>query len=110
MQQLLGRQIVDDYFGFDKDLHTCLVYVTPETSTHQSSRNSVWKILEEEIAIFSTTGHILLTGDFNAHTGLLPDCVNRDFALATYPTATRLYGRYSTPDIDEIRGLCSQQL
>lgn len=31
-----------NYFGFDKDLYMCLIYITPETSTHQSSRNSLW--------------------------------------------------------------------
>ena len=69
------------YFGFVKDLYVCLVYVTPETSTHQFSRNSVWNILEEEIATFSSIGHVLLTGDFNARTGSLPDYVNHDSAL-----------------------------
>ena len=59
-------------------MYMCLVYITPETSTHQSSRNSVWNILEEEIAIFSTTGHILLTGDFSVRTGSLPNYVNHD--------------------------------
>ena len=85
MLQLLRRQTVDQtkcyLFSFDKDLYVCLVYVTPETSTHQSSRNSVWNMLEEEIATFSTIGHVLLTGDFNARTGSLSDYVNHDSAL-----------------------------
>jgi len=64
-----------NYFSFDKDFIPVLniIYITPETSTHQSSRNSVWNILKEEIASFSNTGHILLTGYFNAPTGSLPD-------------------------------------
>ena len=70
-----------NYFGFDKDLYLCLIYITPETSTHQSSRNSLWNILKEEIANFSTTGPILLTGDFNARTGSLLDYVNHDSDL-----------------------------
>jgi len=75
-----------NYFGFDKDLYMCLIYITPETSTHQSSRNSLWNILKEEIANFSTTGHILLTGDFNACTGSLPDYVNHDSISHSHQT------------------------
>ena len=67
-----------NYFSFEKDLYLCLVYISPETSTHQSSRNNIWNLLEEEISNFSIRGHILLTGDFNARTGLLPDYVNHD--------------------------------
>ena len=38
-------------------------------------------MLEEEIANFSKVGHILLTGDFNARTDLLPDYVTHDSDL-----------------------------
>jgi len=50
------------------------------------SRNSLWNILKEEIANFSTTGHILLTGDFNACTGSLPDYVNHDSISHSHQT------------------------
>ena len=54
------------------------MYISPKTSTQQSSRNSVWNTLEEEIANFSTSGHIVLTGDFNTHTCSLPDHVTHN--------------------------------
>ena len=74
----LRIKLCANYFSFEKDLYLCLVYISLETSTHQSSRNNIWNLLEEEISKFSITGHILLTGDFNARTGLLPDYVSLD--------------------------------
>ena len=62
-------------------MYLCLAYISPETSTHQLSRNNIWNLLEDEISNFSNTGHILLTGDFNARTGLLPDYVSHDSDL-----------------------------
>ena len=62
-------------------IYICASVYLSKTSTHQSSRNSLWNLLEEEIANFSTTGHILLTGNFNAHTGSLPDYASHDSDL-----------------------------
>ena len=70
-----------NYFGLNKDLLLCLVYVSPDTSTHQSSRDNIWNMLEDEIANFSKVSHIILTGDFNAQTSLLPDHVTHDSDL-----------------------------
>ena len=35
-------------------------------------------MLQEEIAAYSTKKHVILTGDFNARTGTLPDYVELD--------------------------------
>ena len=77
----LWIKLCANYFSFEKDLYLCLVYISPETSTHQSSGNNIWNLLEEEISNFSIRGHILLTRDFNARTGLLPDYVSHDSDL-----------------------------
>ena len=61
------------YLGFEKDLYTGLVYVSPEISCHPASRENLWNTLEEDIAIYSTLGNVILTGDFNARTSSLPD-------------------------------------
>ena len=74
-----------NFFGFDRDLFRCLAYVSPETSSHPASTDNVWNLLEEEIAYFSTIGNILLTGDLNARTGLLPNFVNYDTDLYVPP-------------------------
>ena len=51
------------------------MYVSPETSCLPASRENLWNILEEEIAIYSTLGNVVLTGDFNARTSSLPDYI-----------------------------------
>ena len=47
-------------------------------STNVASRDSIWSLLQEEIAVFSVNNHIILTGDFNARTGSLPDNILMD--------------------------------
>ena len=69
------------FFGFKRDVFLCLVYISPETSTHQNSRDNLWLLLEDEIAQFSTCGHIIITGDFNARTGSLPDFILNDSSM-----------------------------
>lgn len=69
-----------ELFGRDKPLYLCLVYITPEYSCHVSSSDNIWGFLQEEIAMFSMNGHIMLTGDFNARTGIMPDYINDDSA------------------------------
>ena len=56
----------------------CLTYVTPDKSCHQSSRDNVWNLIRHEIANFTTKGHIMLIGDFNARTGTIPDYIMFD--------------------------------
>ena len=72
------------FFGFQKDIYICSVYVTPESSTHNSSRDNVWHLLQTEIADLSTKGDIMLTGDFNARTGTQRDYVYHDSSVAEH--------------------------
>ena len=67
------------FFGLDKDrLYLCLAYVSPETSCHPASRDSLWNIFDKGIAKFYSPGHVVLTGDFNARTSSLPDYIVDD--------------------------------
>ena len=50
----------------------------PQGSTHISSRDSIWSLLEEEIAKFSPKAPVILTGGFNARTGSMPDYILHD--------------------------------
>ena len=54
-------------------------YASP--TSHQkylASRDSLWNILEDEIAFYYSLGHVVLTGDLNAKTSALPDYVSSD--------------------------------
>ena len=66
------------FFGLDKDTFICFLYVSPELSTHESSRSNIWNILLAEIAKFSSEGLIPLMGDFNARSGTLSDYITND--------------------------------
>ena len=63
-----------------KQMFICVSYnyVTPQGSTHISSRDSIWNLLEKEIAKFSQKALVILTGDFNARTGSMPDYILHD--------------------------------
>ena len=74
----LWLKLSSTFFGLENDTFVCLCYISPETSTHQSSRNNIWNLLKEEIATFSSKGCIILTGDMNARTGIRPDFVPSD--------------------------------
>ena len=66
------------FFGFSRDVLICFAYVTPESSCHQSSRNNLWITLQEEIALLSHEGDLILTGDYNARTGEEQDFIPND--------------------------------
>jgi len=53
------------------------LYISPPGSTHTTSRDNLWNLLEEEIAFYSR-GHILLAGDFNARTARESDFIEHD--------------------------------
>ena len=47
-------------------------------SHKESIRDSIWSLLEEEIAKFAQKAQVILTGDFNARTGSMPDYILHD--------------------------------
>ena len=52
-------------------------YIPPENSTYVGLRNDYFTMLEEEVARYTESHHILLCGDFNSRTGHAPDYENR---------------------------------
>ena len=58
-------------FGFLRDVMLGCVYIAPEHSTH--TREDAFNMLESEIACISKDQDIMICGDYNARTGLLPD-------------------------------------
>ena len=59
-----------NYFGFDKDIYVCFLYIPPINSTY-AKRTGLNKIIfdkvESDICRWHTEGDIVLMGDFNAH-------------------------------------------
>ena len=78
LEDRLWLEFNSEFFGLDKYLFLCFIYITPESSCHVSSRDNIWGYLQEEIVTFSINGNIMITGDFNARTGTLLDYINDD--------------------------------
>ena len=61
------------------DVIVGISYISPSNSTRTKNMTKpVWDILEEEHMQFNNNEQILLTGDFNAHIGSLPDYIIYD--------------------------------
>ena len=59
------------YFGLEKDLYVGNIYMVPQGSVHM--RDDVFSVLYKEIALLNNESNVILCGDYNAHTGVLPD-------------------------------------
>ncbi|CAC5380402.1 unnamed protein product [Mytilus coruscus] len=69
------------FFGFEKDLFLCAVYIPPYNSTHLDDD---FQNLENEIVKFSVKGEIALIGDFNAREviNIIVDYEQKDFEIS----------------------------
>ena len=68
--------------GGNHDVIVGILYISPSNYTRTKNMTEpVWDILEEELMQFNNNEQILLTGDFNAHTGSLPDYIVNDDEL-----------------------------
>ena len=68
--------------GGNHDVIVGILYISPSNSNRTKNMTEpVWDILEEELMQFNNNEQILLTGDFNAHTGSLPDYIVNDDEL-----------------------------
>ena len=66
------------FFGLDKDIYICNVYISPIRSSFSSQRDDIFSLVEEDILRFSTKGNCIIIGDFNARTNCKPDYINDD--------------------------------
>jgi exonuclease III len=66
------------FFGLPEDLYICIVYVSPLTSAYSQRRDDIFTLIESDISKLSSSGNILIMGDFNARTSLEPDFIIND--------------------------------
>ena len=74
-EDLLWLKLDSNFFGFKNDLYLCVTYLKPHAINTQ---NSACLQLEKDICRFSKCGQIVLSGDFNARTGIMNDFVIND--------------------------------
>lgn len=66
------------FFGLDKDIYICNVYISPIRSSFSPKRDDIFGLIEEDIVRFSALGNCILIGDFNARTNCNPDFIVND--------------------------------
>ena len=68
-----------NFFGFDKDLYVCFVYIPPQYSSYYIDQNiDFLEMVETDIAKYKKLGSVMLMGDFNARTGTEDDFIMND--------------------------------
>ena len=64
-------KLKSEYFGMEKDVYIANIYMVPQGSVH--IRDDAFSLLYEELAQLPYDSNVLLCGDYNAHTSVLPD-------------------------------------
>ena len=105
------------FFRTKKDIYVCGVYIPPQDSPYKIT--APYELIEKDITELSTTGHIILMGDFNARTGNKQDILqisktdkNMFMALNSQDNNIHIPTRHNTDDITNEAGrrlteLCS---
>ncbi|CAG2248495.1 unnamed protein product [Mytilus edulis] len=72
------------FFKFDKDVYIATVYISPENSSvNVSGIEPIYIQLLADTVKYSSLGHIMPQGDFNAYTNTKPDYVTFDASKKT---------------------------
>ncbi|VDI62115.1 Hypothetical predicted protein, partial [Mytilus galloprovincialis] len=70
MSDMMWFKLDKNYFGFEKNLFICSMYIPPSNSSYTMRTNcdkQIFEKLEQDITKFSLEGNIALIGDLNAH-------------------------------------------
>ncbi|CAC5367693.1 unnamed protein product [Mytilus coruscus] len=81
---ILWIKLDRSFFKFDKDVYIATVYISPENSSvNVSGIEPIYNQLLADTVKYSSLGHIMLQGDFNAYTNTKPDYVTFDESKKT---------------------------
>ena len=79
LSELMWFKMNSKFFGFEKDLFICFLYISPSNSTYAKKKSGldkqIFSKLDDDIVKYSNQGEIMLMGDFNAHI----NCNEQDF-------------------------------
>jgi exonuclease III len=78
LSELMWFKMNSKFFGFEKDLFICFLYITPSNSTYVKKSGldkQIFSKLDDNIVKYSNQGEIMLMGDLNAHI----NCNEQDF-------------------------------
>ena len=78
-ENIFWTKINGDKINKQNDLYIVTVYNSPINSTCRTiNKNDICNQLQDKIATISATDKLIIGGDFNARTAILPDYVNED--------------------------------
>ena len=75
-QHFIWFKIENRFLNSVKNIYVCGVYIPPCNSKYFD--NEIFDQLEQDIVRFSSTGSIILMGDFNSRTGKYSDTVSKE--------------------------------
>ena len=68
-KDIIWVKLDKSFFQLTEDVYLCNAYIPPEYSDlHKEPDLDYWKTLDDEIAQYSSIGHILIAGDLNSRT------------------------------------------
>lgn len=69
-------KIEKQLFNISKDVYVCAVYIPPDNSRYFNQE--LLDELVDDILVFSSMGHLIILGDFNARTGTCDDFIMKE--------------------------------
>ena len=70
---IVWLKLVKNFVGLANDLYVANVYIVPETSVYLC--HDAFDILQDDLGGFPHNSDILVCGDYNAHTNVVPDFI-----------------------------------
>ena len=80
MTEIMWFKLNAHFFGLERDLFICFLYISPSNSSFVQKRDldkQIFSKLEADIAKYSLRGDIMLMGDLNTHI----NCDEHDFII-----------------------------
>ena len=76
---IIWIKLKHDELQLEQDIIVGTIYISPANSTYTHGQiETVWDVLEDELLQLKNNEYIFIAGDFNAHTGCLPDFITND--------------------------------
>ena len=100
-KDVIWVKINKNLVGLTNDIYLGTVYHTP--SGKKKEITEMYEALTGDVEFFHRKGHVLLQGDFNAHTNLIPDFIEHDQLIEDTLTEENLpFSRRNSEDTSKV--------
>ena len=105
-ENVIWVKLDKQFFNVESHLYLGAIYIPPKGSTYVKDKQiSPFSKLLEEIHQFTAQGNVLIMGDMNARTGILPDFINENGN-----NHLDLPVNYQTDGVNKIRQSCDDKI